>query len=1257
MLRRPPRLAVPLLAVLMAAAAYGAPVASVLGIASAPAEVVYSSDPPLVGVTDGGRVMVVYKARVGEGKFEPVSAFGEPGQWGRARLPLPPEVTSYQETLNLRELAAGRAALGVDLVASHYGKIFHWHFAGGAWAAPELVDDKTGATSGLGLARRGDGSLDIVGSSTSFSLYRKSGGTWQLSKLALGVAQRTLDPVYGEAGGVTTLLGLRKGVPLLATLPAGKDPSQLANWALVPPGDAEGLGSPFGSTAPDLQVVLDRPHGLLWATWRDKSDVKVASAPLGATSSGQWQVETVPVPPKASGLKCTLASNNRGGVALLVTYRADGDPALTFHWLSGGGLGAAIPLLRPGTATEASLFTTICGEALGLAVGADGTAHIAVAAAKRGEVPSGVKRLYYATVTGGGTATSDPESGGSGTTEMALEGPKPDFTVRLLKPEADDPPLHCSKDDSGESERLHPVVEIANQGAQYFGDLVFTADVDGATVRVRVPDESGHRTPLFSRGQKRQYYLPAFSYSYRPQTGAAPPSLSINYSDRAQRVELCTGLGRKTITVTVNPDGAIPEADTRNNTAQASYVVADGHAAADKGRIGGQYVYGLNDVGLYQPPALRSNTRLLKAGYVQRPTQLDIVVGNLSQARFFADTPVVVTLDGREIARRTVPLLTGTPNLCSGNLGSNLLRVTPPPQPDVCGDYSRLPVDLTQVAEGDHVLKVVVDPEDRFADRRRENNTAELRFRVRSPGGTLRIHVQDYSAPHPAVAGATVVLGSLWAGPADGQGNLEIQDVPRGSYDARALYADRHEPDPEYFAAYAAPFSIADNQMQAITLQCERALNIVGEVRMAGTGRLLDDEYLEAFVCDTDGLFVPGGSTGHSYRINHVPPGQHRLVCGAYGFATKETAVELRRTSPTSDDCTVNVELVDGPRATVSGKVVDLGTGKPLPGATVWLQSAPRAVSTAADGSFTLSRVAAGQAYAAWAQADGHSLASADTGALAAGQTKDLGLIRLAAVTQKFTSIDFNATTWAICEETPDTGGVDAFKVDTQFGAFSGALGFTYHTTAGQADLTADNLIIWLQGGDFIQGGVSSSVGLESLTGVSLNTLSVGVMGDLLGGLGKGFKVLDGVNKLAEWINGPVDPSLLHRNDEVVANYTTHTGSEYKQDPLIDIPLSTDIPVAVRFRGGGTTVVRVDDIIISDASGRTKTIEPEWRSPGFCVYRLDAPFDLNTVEVKLQVAVLNDRLQSGVLGTASKNLIHWKPLQNRWLRISGFNYQ
>jgi hypothetical protein len=158
--------------------------------------------------------------------------------------------------------------------------------------------------------------------------------------------------------------------------------------------------------------------------------------------------------------------------------------------------------------------------------------------------------------------------------------------------------------------------------------------------------------------------------------------------------------------------------------------------------------------------------------------------------------------------------------------------------------------------------------------------------------------------------------------------------------------------------------------------------------------------------------------------------------------------------------------------------------------------------TTAADGTSTLICVATGRDYKLWANAASHTIESVPTPVLVGAQTADVGIIKRGAITPKFASIDFDATTWAICEEPTDTGGLSAFKVDTKFDAFTGALGLTYRSAAGQNAITADNLIIWIQGGDFIQGGVSTETGLESFTGVDMDTLSVGLMADVLGGAG-----------------------------------------------------------------------------------------------------------------------------------------------------------
>ncbi len=185
---------------------------------------------------------------------------------------------------------------------------------------------------------------------------------------------------------------------------------------------------------------------------------------------------------------------------------------------------------------------------------------------------------------------------------------------------------------------------------------------------------------------------------------------------------------------------------------------------------------------------------------------------------------------------------------------------------------------------------------------------------------------------------------------------------------------------------------------------------------------------------------------------------------------------------------------------------------------------------------------------------------------------------------------------------------------------------------------------------------MSSEFGLSDLIGIDLDTLAVGPMDTLLNGYGRLFRGIDGVNKLAEWYYGPQDPSMLNRSNKITANYISHTGVEQPQEPLIDIPTSTDIPVAMTFAGGGTTVVRVDFIEIRDGASTPKVIRAEWYSPGFCVFRVGQEFDLANLEVELRVAVLNERLQPGVLGNSSRNRILWRPNQDRWLRVEGYNY-
>ena len=1203
-----------------------------------------------VAVNDAGTVMIVYKGHDAEGHIVPFSAVGAGTDWQHAVLPLP-QLNQYASSLSLRGLVGGGAEDGFHLVASHYGAVYYWHWQNGAWSAPETVAQGIGGLAAVGVALDAQHQPVIVWTTTRFHFVRRVGGQWQDAQLPTAIAQQRIGPVWTEAAGVPRLMGVRLGTPLAVSLPANADPAVPANWVVAPTKDPAQCTSVVPRTAAHVEYGLDWPHQIIFAAWEQRERLAVAWAPVGATAEGQWQSAGIPLPEKATVSGYRLVSNGRGGVGLLVALLQKGEPAVMFHWLGASGPGAALPLLRPGTDTEAAVFRRVESETLNLAVDDQGVAHVALVATKRGEVPADFPRLWYATVTGGGTATTGPEVTGGGTTQMDREGPAPDFTVTIATPAGGDQPVRMPYRDI-----MHPVVEVTNQGAEYYGDLWVEADVDGAVLRVRLPDESNHRLPLFKRGDTRKLYLPDVDYPPTYQPDATPPSLTYDYGQKQARVNLSTGLGRKTMTVRADPDEVIPEADDANNQAEVEYVVTDGRNQADRERVAGnRLLLGLNDLSIALPPRLLSNTQLLRAGYVQRPTQLDVAVGNPRLAGFFLNVEVAVYLDDQEIGRQAVAVIDRGPNLVSEYLGTTLIYGPVRPKPDLSGAVLHFPVDLTNVAEGQHKLRVVADPDDKLDDLKLDNNAAELDFRVRPPGGTLQVQVADLSAPHAPISGAAVVLQDLWYGRTDAQGQVQIPDVPGGEYGAEALWAERTDGEPAFFEGHAPAFTVVSNQDNAVTIQLERALTVVGDVRVAGTQQLLEDEAVEVFIADED-LFLPGGTQGAHYRIPNVPPGRHTIVAGAYGYRTAETAAEARRAGPNTDECRVDLALVPGARATVTGRVLEEGGG-PLAGALVWLQDGPRWTETDANGSYRLERVAVGPGDTVCADAASHTTASLATGPLTAGQKLALEPIRLGRITEHFTSVDFDATTWALCEQTAEAGDIPAITVDTKFGAFKGALGLRYHATGGQTGVDVDQVLVWMEGGTLIQDGVSAQVGLDTLTGVELDVLKVGPMKDLIDGYGRMFTVIKGINKLADFLAGTVDPSQMHRNGKVTATYTTHTGTEYAQDPLLDIPTSTDVPLAVSFQGGGTTKVRVDYVELHDGTHPDKVMRVVWYSPGFAAFNVGQQFDLSTLEVRLKVAVLNDRLESGIMGNTSRNQITWKPGQENWLRIAGYAYE
>ncbi|HEY3397300.1 MAG TPA: hypothetical protein VGM19_06510 [Armatimonadota bacterium] len=1216
---------------------------------------------PALAADANGRVMVVYLGKGPDAKWKLYSLLNSGGSWAQTALPMPP-TGAYPSELTPLQLVSRTPADGFHLIAGYYSHLYYWHWKAGSWSPCEQVTE--GGALGAGLAV--DASLQplIARSSTRFRLYRKVGQTWPETVLPPATAQHSLPAIYAGQRGRPVLFGLSRKTPLIACQAPGHDLGQAADWQYLPPGASTGWTSAVPTATTRDRWALDWPHQRAYAAWPLTAGLRVGSAPVGATTATDWQTSEITLPEHTTLRDGTLgvASSGYGAVALAYQCLAAGAPSLHFHWLSATGPGPDLAPDRPGTQTEASVFVSMATDSLGLSVAPSGTAYLVVKAVKRGEIPAGTARLFFCSVTGGGSSPHDPDAGGgatAGTTGGATEpeGPQPDFTVAVDTPDQALTAGVLRLTYTGDRNGMTPRLQITNQGAQYFGDLKIKAVIDGAVFNVTLPDESGHQLPLFTRGQTKSVYLPRILYETAYQ--ATPPpttTYTIGVPGKPQTVRLYSGLGRKRLSVTVDPDNAITEADETNNAAQLDYTLYDGRNVNDRRKpAAGATVYGLNDLAVTLPRLL-GNTQLLTAGYVQRPTRFDVLVVNPLRAGVFPGATVVLSLDGRELARQTVPPLDRLPNLVLGLMGPTRYYGQQP-KPDTSGVMLHFPVDLTAVAEGNHTLQVVVDPEDQFADLQRDNNTATLDFRVRPPGGTVRVHVKDFTNPNVPVAGAFVNLKSWWVGWTDAHGLETIPDVPAGTYGPETILGQRESP-PRYYPGTTAAFTVVNNQPVDVSLVLERSITLVGDVRVAGTGALLTDEGISVGIADPD-LVLNAQINGAHYRLEDVPPGRHRLLAGAYGYVTLDTTTTAARATGT-DECRLDLTLTDGPRATVTGtvqeKISSTGTPRALAGALVWLQEAPRGAETDASGHYIFTRVVAGPDYTVCAMAQNHADASAGLAALISGQTATAPPLVLPQIQQKLTTIDFDATTWALCEEAPAMGDIAAIRVDTKLGAFKGALGLMSHTAVGSPQAHADYLLLWLEGGNFCEGGVSSTLSVESLTGVELDTLKVGPMKDLIEGMGKVFTVVQGINKLADWLYGDLDPSQIHRNNEITATYTTHTGTEFKQDPLIDLPTSLEVPVAMTFVGGGTTIVRVDHILLSDSSGQKKRIVAEWYSPGFAVFKLDQDVDLPSAEVKLEVAVLNDRQSSGLLGNASRNLIHWKPGQAHWLRISGYQY-
>ncbi len=789
---------------------------------------------------DQGQVMAVFYGKRGRTNADSylVSLLGAGGSWQQTDLPLPADRENYYAANNFYGMAWHGNKFALLFRMS--GRYYYVTWSGGAWSVPQQLPYGENAGS---INFDADGNL-IFYHRGERKFRRLVGNDLQTVKLPSKLDKPgACDSIYRGRNGAIHLVGLGAHyVPTVVSLPIDADPMQAENWVYQPPA-GDDYTAVFGSGMYDKRVVLDWPRQTVWASWEADNKLYVSHAPIGATSEAAWQTWEIQPPEGGKIIEHRLASSGGGSVG--VAYMelppkskrsAGGTPRrLYFSWLLPNGLGEELPLLRPGTQTEAAQFSELSTASMNLIIGPNGVAHFFIKAKKRGEWPANAERVYYSRITGGAVLTTEPSVGGGtqtvetgggtqepGETQPPETGGKPDLVASVEFPLEREYVLR-----DGERIRRYtyydrsvdPRVTITNNGAEYYGDLWADIIVDGAVVHYHVADETNHMQAMLERGaSKRLYAMPRFKYEFKPQEEWEPPELEVEHKSSGPLVHMYSGLGRKQLRIIVDPDNKIAEENEDNNVTDAEYEVCDGREDADRIDLttveGKRQRSGYNDLAILGTPKLYANTPIAAPGLVQRPAEARLIVGNPRLANFFAEVPVVARLDDQEIWRQVIPVIDNTRRL--RNRETQWFGYTAPARrrgPEVCGGFLTVPVDLSNVAVGRHTLTFVVDPDDKFADLARDNNTRSITFNVREPGGTLRVTVKDKDTG-AGIARAHISLPGLYFSRCDASGVIEIADVPAGDYDARDLWASRAYPEPEYAEQHATGgFTMRNHQV------------------------------------------------------------------------------------------------------------------------------------------------------------------------------------------------------------------------------------------------------------------------------------------------------------------------------------------------------------------------------------------------------------------------------------------------------------